>query len=397
MTEPLSQYAPVRLLIAEISENDAHACDSLLRDAGNATRTRVVDLPMALASVNEADLLVANSELPDLQLLLPNLIESAPDVPVILVNNQTDTFTTTAGLKLGAADVVPRSDPDRLILVIKRELENISRAHLLSQTRRALAEAVQRCQLLMDSSHAAVAYVHEGMHIHANASYLELFGIEDADDLPGLPLMDLLDQHSADTLKSALKKFRNDGEQTTLEFTGQSTQGGTLAGSLTLSGAEYEGETCIQVTIQAAPVKGAKQEKVAEATQSGVPAVAPTASDNLLPMTEFLGAVGSMEDWDANSPPPTRREPPLVCSALRCSALHSPLLSSSALTLTWQAPLPPVRRCRRRHGVPRGHHADGRSGGAAHRVPHVGDAPQRGRAAAAARRARRPAAASAAR
>ena len=61
MTEPLSQYAPVRLLIAEISENDAHACDSLLRDAGIATRTRVVDLPMALASVNEADLLVANS------------------------------------------------------------------------------------------------------------------------------------------------------------------------------------------------------------------------------------------------------------------------------------------------------------------------------------------------
>ena len=295
MTEPLSQYAPVRLLIAEISENDAHACDSLLRDAGIATRTRVVDLPMALASVNEADLLVANSELPGLQQLLPDLIESAPDLPVILVNNQTDTFTTTAGLKLGAADVVPRSDPDRLVLVIKRELENISRAHLLSQTRRALAEAEQRCQLLMDSSHAAVAYVHEGMHIHANAGYLELFGIEDAGDLPGLPLMDLLDQHSADTLKSALKKFRNDGEQTTLEFTGQSTQGGALAGSLTLSGAEYEGETCIQVTIQAAPAKGAKQEKVAEATQSSVPAAAPTASNNLLPMTEFLGVVGSME------------------------------------------------------------------------------------------------------
>ena len=46
----------------------------------------------------------------------------------------------------------------------------------------ALREAEKRCQLLLDSSVDAIAYVHEGMHIYANRAYLELFGFDDAED-----------------------------------------------------------------------------------------------------------------------------------------------------------------------------------------------------------------------
>ena len=77
MTAQQPQNPTLRLLIAENSENEAHAFDSLLRDAGIATRTEVVDLNMALESMTEADMLLANSDLPELQQLMPNLRASA--------------------------------------------------------------------------------------------------------------------------------------------------------------------------------------------------------------------------------------------------------------------------------------------------------------------------------
>ena len=168
MTAQQPQNPTLRLLIAENSENEAHAFDSLLRDAGIATRTEVVDLNMALESMTEADMLLANSDLPELQQLMPNLRASAPNVPIILLNGDDASLTATAGLQMGAADVVPKSAPDHLVLVVKRELEKISQSQRLIETRRALEEAEQRCQLLLNSSKAAISYVHEGMHIYAD-------------------------------------------------------------------------------------------------------------------------------------------------------------------------------------------------------------------------------------
>jgi EAL domain-containing protein (putative c-di-GMP-specific phosphodiesterase class I)/PAS domain-containing protein len=252
MTAQQPQHAPVRVLIAANSENEAHAFDSLLRDAGIATRTEVVDLSMALQSVTDADLVLANADLPNLQQLLPNLRATAPNVPIILINHEAAGLSTTAGLQMGAADVVPKSEPDRLVLVVKRELENVCQSQKLVDTRRALEEAEQRCQLLLNSSRAAISYVHEGMHIHANSGYLDLFGFEDSDELLGIPLIDLLDEASASALKSSMKKFRNDGEEAVLDFSGQGTQGGAVTGNMTLAAAEYEGEHCMQVTIRTA-------------------------------------------------------------------------------------------------------------------------------------------------
>ena len=52
--------------------------------------------------------------------------------------------------------------------------------------------AEKRCQLLLDSSVDAIAYVHDGMHIYANRAYLELFGYDDVEDLEGMPMIDLI-------------------------------------------------------------------------------------------------------------------------------------------------------------------------------------------------------------
>ncbi|MDZ7668529.1 MAG: GGDEF domain-containing protein [Gammaproteobacteria bacterium] len=244
------QHAPVRLLIAESSENTAQEFDSLLRDAGIATRMRLIDLEMAGDAVSSADLMLCNANLPHLEQLLPQLKTKAPHLPIILVNPADHTMTTSTGMRMGAADVVSSQDPDQLVLVFKRELAHVCQSQRMSELHRALKEAEQRCQLLLQSSTAAIAYVHEGMHIHANAGYLKLFGFSDADALLGLPLMDLLSDASVDSLKQELKRFRQDGEERTVEFTGRATTGAEVSGVMTLASAEYEGEACMQVTVR---------------------------------------------------------------------------------------------------------------------------------------------------
>ncbi|MFV2091052.1 MAG: PAS domain S-box protein, partial [Pseudomonadales bacterium] len=242
----------MRLLIAERSENAAHQFDSLLRDAGIATRLEIIDLPMAMDKLAQADLMLCNAALPQLIQLLPTLASSAPQVPIIVVNNDEGSLTQSEAMELGAADVVSDTEGRHLVLVVQRELEHVCQNIQFKQALKSLNEAEQRCRLLLQSSRAAIAYVHEGMHIYANEGYLKLFGFEDSDDLLGLPLIDLLDRDSADALKAILKQFRDneDEDEIDLDFSGTSTDGATISGNIALAAAEYEGEHCLQVTVR---------------------------------------------------------------------------------------------------------------------------------------------------
>ena len=70
MSAHQAQHAPVRLLIAERSENAAYQFDSLVRDAGIATRPEIIDLPMAIDKLAHADMMLCNAALPELNQLL---------------------------------------------------------------------------------------------------------------------------------------------------------------------------------------------------------------------------------------------------------------------------------------------------------------------------------------
>jgi hypothetical protein len=88
MPDEQGSLTPVRLLIAESSERSAQRFDSILRDAGIATRVQLVDLPMAGDALSAADVMLCNAELPQLERLLPQLHVRAPHVPIILVDHR---------------------------------------------------------------------------------------------------------------------------------------------------------------------------------------------------------------------------------------------------------------------------------------------------------------------
>ena len=245
--------APIRLLIAEHSENQAYQLDSLLRDAGIATRSEVVtDLAQinVLKNGDKQDLVIWRTNFGNVDNMLPELKEEQPEIPVILLADEDHPISSSQGMALGAADVVSSEDPDHLLYVVRREVTNLCQRDRLAQTRRALKEAEQRCQLLLSNADAAIAYVHEGMHIYANEAYQTLFGFDDADDLVGAPLMDLMDGDNAAKVKEQMKQFRGNGAETTFGFTGTTQTGQPIAGQMTFEAAEYEGEACIQVSVR---------------------------------------------------------------------------------------------------------------------------------------------------
>lgn len=248
--------SPVRLLIADRSENRAHEIDSVLRNAGIATRSEFCgDLSDESVAEQAIDLLLCRSGFDHLEQVLPALRKRKPDLPIIVMDDSSEPKNLTRGLAMGATDVVFDDDNERFLYVVKRELENVCQRHRFTQTRRALQEAERRCELLLANSAAAIAYVHEGMHIYANDDYFKLFGFEDADELLGLPLLDLMDESFTGDFRAKIKSFRDDSsDELSFAFRGRTTSGTPVGGQMTLSGAEYEGEHCTQVLVRSESV-----------------------------------------------------------------------------------------------------------------------------------------------
>jgi diguanylate cyclase (GGDEF)-like protein len=91
------------------------------------------------------------------------------------------------------------------------------------------------------------------MHIYANEDYFRIFGFENPDDLVGVPLLDLIDPEFADEFRARIREYRGDGDQASFAFRGRTLDGAPVAGQMTLSAAEYEGERCTQVLLKCAP------------------------------------------------------------------------------------------------------------------------------------------------
>ena len=215
MSAQLSQLDTTRLLIVDKSENSAHELDSALRDAGIATKLSISDDLSHIAQLianGETDIALITEQIDGMDELIPRLREQSPHTPVILLTEEASPEAVVHALGLGATDAIHKQAKDQLAMVVKRELTHVSERRNYSQLRRALKEAEQRCQLLLQGSRVAIAYVHEGMHIHANENYLRLFDYADSNDICGVSLVDILSSESAAELKLVLKALRAEGQ-----------------------------------------------------------------------------------------------------------------------------------------------------------------------------------------
>ena len=258
----------IRLLLLEDSQNEAERLINLFRNAGHATRvhrlTSSDDLGEALQQ--SWDLLIAapHSENLDPGEALGAIRRQGKDIPFIQLLTGNDGEAITEAMLLGAQDGVPQGDDERLLLVAQRELKNVEERRGRRNAELALREAEKRCQLLLDSSVDAITYVHDGMHIYANRAYVELFGYSDADDLAGMPMIDLIQGGDQAAFKDFLKTYQSSEGHADLQCTGVRDDGSQFRARMTFSPATYDGEPCTQVVIRTETDNAELEEKLRE-------------------------------------------------------------------------------------------------------------------------------------
>ncbi len=258
----------INLIIVDDSFDNEETIVSKLRTAGYTARsTRVED---------EEDLLDAlKKHIPDLVIYFEGmeLISLKETMACLNKDKKTENcrlisvskneqYDVVSAMHAGAADATCFSNIDHLLLIIKREHQSLINSKQIARYKKAFNESEQRCTSLLGSSRDAIAYIHEGMHVYSNQSYLDTFDIEKSDDLEGLPVLDMVATESRDEFKSFLRDYtKNEGGIEKFETQLRKPDGAEFSGEMEFSPAQIEGEPCIQIIIRKEDVTSEELER----------------------------------------------------------------------------------------------------------------------------------------
>ncbi len=244
---------PIQILVLHDTQNDAEPLINHFRVNGYATRSQFIaseDELTAMLAEHEWDLLLAKleTETVDVVHCLETLRGLNLDIPIILLIEEYGLDAIIKGYGLGASDVILDGEPDLLVPAALRELASLESRRALKIAKSQLAESEKRVQLLLKNSKDAIAYVHDGMHIYANESYMEMFEYDDLDDLLCVPVLDIVAPQFQADLKKLLKQ-RDSSDHQELVCQAVDGEGELFDANMEFSAAIYDGEPCIQVVI----------------------------------------------------------------------------------------------------------------------------------------------------
>ena len=244
----------LKILIVDQDANSADRIVNTIKSSGFAVRETLISsreqlkeespdlkhIHIILQSTNVEDL-----SIPDTRSLVNN---NGHEIPVIAFNNDSSVNSTQL-LDDGASVVVPADDLDQLKQVATR----IAHTELYIQNLEAMAnhykELDQRYNKILDSSHDAICYIHEGLHTYVNKSYLDLFGIDDSEEASVLSMLELVTPDDQESLKGILKNISKKHEtgSATLHF--KTTDDEIQQLEVDYNPALVDGEVCAQFMI----------------------------------------------------------------------------------------------------------------------------------------------------
>jgi diguanylate cyclase (GGDEF)-like protein/PAS domain S-box-containing protein len=260
-----SKSESLRLLVVDDEQLGAEAITDLLKAQGVVTRMHLLDdreeLEKSLRQPWDL-LLFGNAYDLSYQDAMSMVRGAGKDLPVIVMpaadanraplseRDQTPQVVAEA-LAAGVTDVIERHSQQHLVTSIRRELRNLNYRRSKRDLEGMLAEAERRAQLLLKNSRSAVAYIHDGVHIYANDTYLQLFGHDTVDELMGMPVIDLVHSEDIKSFKEFLRTYsKGNHDQSEFSFRGMRVDHSSFDAMLQLAPASYEGEPCIQIIIQ---------------------------------------------------------------------------------------------------------------------------------------------------
>ena len=246
----------LRLLIVDDSVEAAEGIVSGLRNNGIAVRPTRPESEEALTAQlasQPPDLVLASPDATTVPLdkLMQHVDASGKDLPVLILHTTIDDTRLLEAREIGARGVLLRDHASHLHDSIRAEWADLEARRALRRLESQVRETERRCDALIESSRDPIAYVHEGMHIRANAAYLEMFGFESFDEIEGMSLLDMIAPSHVDGFKKLLKKMSK-GEPVAPrhEIEARTLEGNSFPAVMEFTNASYEGEACQQVVLR---------------------------------------------------------------------------------------------------------------------------------------------------
>lgn len=254
------ESTPLRLLVVDgddaLKENTVRA---LRRRGDPVTATRVEDaagLEATLAG-DGADLVLLHPHLPgvDPAAVVAAATRAEPPVPVLLLAG------STSPAAVGARDRVDPDDPEDLVHRLRREAADGAARRRLGLLERRYRDSERRAHELVDRSRDPIAYIQEGILVHANPAFRRRLGEEAEPE--GTPLLEWLRGEGREAVKKALRRTEGaHGRPGPLSAELLRAGGHGEAVQLDLRPADYQGEPAIQLTLQSGEEEGALRQRV---------------------------------------------------------------------------------------------------------------------------------------
>lgn len=245
----------IRLLLVDDSPDDAELAIETLRRAGYMLKSqRVQDTVGMQAAFNKQqwDVVVSEHTINHFgaQMALDLLKREGIDVPVIVLTKKITDADMVKIMRAGARDVVLKQQVARLLPVVEREMQVAQEHSKYQKTATTIKEVEEKHRVLVAGAREAICYSHEGMHIDANPAYLHLFGYERAEDLEGIPVLNMIDGKDHARLKEMFRKAVKEKEAVPAqEFLAVKMDGTRFAVEIGIAAIMLRGEKCHQVNV----------------------------------------------------------------------------------------------------------------------------------------------------
>ena len=243
------------LLVIDNSPDHAQVINSFLRNSGLAVTVVSATDPDQLEVVLQEKtpfLILLGRQLPP-SMKISQVLQAADhhSTPVVMQFASEDLANIEAALTTHPLLIINAEEDEQLMRVVKRYMSGGKTVREYDDLLQKQEELQHRYNLLLDSARDSIAYVHEGLHVYANRSYLDLLQVNTLDEIEGLSLLELMETDEGVDLKKLLRDMNQSiFPKESLVVTINTIGGMQIKAQLAFSPAKFNGEHCIQMMVR---------------------------------------------------------------------------------------------------------------------------------------------------
>lgn len=249
-----SQAQVIRFLMIDSQQNTLNVIQQGLNARFSAHGKLLDDLASfeKMLNLNWDVILYQNAYDFDFDRALEFIESKGKTIPVILLSNEIQQNPTelNKAYQKGIFDIVNPQDLQQLTVSLARATTYSRLVRKEIQLTQEIDQLQQQTQNLVETTEYAVATFQEGVHVSANAQYAELFSVNDADSLIGLPLLDILQPQDQQSFKQSYKKLsRGDFSNSSFSILSQNPKVQQKQLNLQFSESSFDDEPALQLVI----------------------------------------------------------------------------------------------------------------------------------------------------